>query len=176
MTQDNLIFRQPSLEDGLAIYQLVKASPPLDVNSSYLYFLQASHFADTCVVVEHNQLIVGFLSGYYRPDEPQSLFVWQVAVAESMRGKGLAKRMLQALLAHQKDRQAVTAICCTISPSNKASQALFKSLAQQYNLDLNVTEFIKEAHFGAEGHEAEELYTLTTAGQTDLGKLSADGE
>ncbi len=52
-------FRKPKLEDGLAIYHLIQASPPLDVNSSYLYFLQASHFADTCAVAEVDGQIVG---------------------------------------------------------------------------------------------------------------------
>lgn len=171
MIQDTLIFRQPTLTDGLAIYELVKASPPLDVNSSYLYFLQASHFADTCVVVERNQTIVGFLSGYFRPDAPHSLFVWQVAVADTMRGQGLAKRMLQALLANQKGQTEVTTLCCTISPSNKASQALFQSFAKQYGLKLTVTHFIEEAHFGSEGHEAEELYSLTAPDQADIAAL-----
>lgn len=171
MTQDNLIFRSPTLEDGLGIYQLVKSSPPLDVNSSYLYFLQASHFADTCIVVEHNQAIVGFLSAYYRPDDPQSLFVWQVAVSATMRGQGLAKRMIQSLIANQKGRVTVSSICCTISPSNQASQALFKSFAEQYGLDLTVTEFITEAHFGSEGHEAEELYLLTSPDKQNIAFL-----
>jgi len=171
MTQDNLIFRKPNLEDGLAIYALVKASPPLDVNSSYLYFLQASHFADSCIVVEHNQKIVGFVSGYFRPDEPQSLFIWQVAVSKTMRGQGLAKRMIQALLDNQKGCATVPQVCCTISPSNKASQGLFKSFAEQYGLQLTVTAFIEEVHFGSEGHEAEELYSLTAPDQSDIAML-----
>ncbi|PLA75445.1 diaminobutyrate acetyltransferase [Hydrogenovibrio sp. SC-1] len=171
MTQNNLVFRSPTLEDGLAIYELVKASPPLDVNSSYLYFLQASHFADTCIVVEQNREIVGFLSGYYRPDDSHSLFVWQVAVSETMRGQGLAKRMIQALIANQRGRVKVSSICCTISPSNQASQALFKSFAKQYDLKMTVTEFITEAHFGAEGHEAEELYLLSSPNKADIALL-----
>lgn len=170
-SQDSIIFRKPSLNDGLAIYELIKRSPPLDVNSSYLYFLQASHFADTCIVVESQQKIVGFVSAYYRPDQPDSLFVWQVAVDETMRGIGLAKRMLMALVENQKDHPALKELCCTISPSNKASQGLFKSFSKQFGLAFTVTPFITEAHFGEQAHEAEELYVLKSDKQENLTNL-----
>jgi len=169
--EQNLIFRKPTLDDGHAIYHLIKSSPPLDVNSSYLYFLQASHFADTCIVVESDEKIVGFVSAYYRPDQPGSLFVWQVAVAETMRGVGLAKRMLLALVENQIGNADLSVLCCTISPSNKASQGLFKSFAKNYGLTLTVEPFITEAHFGDEGHEAEELYELKSDKQENLTHL-----
>ncbi len=160
-------FRKPKLEDGLAIYHLIQASPPLDVNSSYLYFLQASHFSDTCAVAEVDGQIVGFISAYYRPDRPGALFVWQVAISDTMRGQGMAKRLLTALLT-QQPKDSVTELCCTISPSNKASQGLFKSFARQHGLTLKVAPFITEAHFGDEGHEAEELYSLTSETESTI--------
>lgn len=162
-----LTFRKPELKDGHAIYQLIKACPPLDVNSSYLYFLQASHFADTCIVAEKDQEIVGFISAYFRPDEPRSLFIWQVAVAESARGIGLAKRMLNALLKNQENSY-FTEITCTISPSNKPSQGLFKSFSKAFDLQLSTEPFITAEDFGDEGHEAEDLYVLTAPTKQNL--------
>lgn len=159
----DLHFRKPVLADGYAIYQLIKSSPPLDLNSSYLYFLQASHFADTCIVAEQDGRINGFISAYFQPDRPQALFIWQVAVAESHRGQGLAKTMLSALLNNQPKDSQMSEITCTISPSNQASQSLFNSFAKTHGLDLNTTPFINESHFGEENHEAEELYTLKRA-------------
>ncbi len=163
-----LIFRKPVLTDGYPIYQLIKSSPPLDLNSSYLYFLQASHFADTCIVAEQNGQIIGFLSGYLQPDNSQALFVWQVAVAESHRGLGLAKRMLTALLENQPDDSVITELTCTISPSNKASQSLFNSFAKQHGLLLQTAPFINEEDFGEEIHEAEDLYILKAADNQKL--------
>lgn len=164
----DLNFRKPTLSDGYAIYQLIKSSPPLDLNSSYLYFLQASHFSDSCIVVERAGDIIGFISAYYQPDNPQSLFIWQVAIAESARGQGLAKTMLLALLKQQASDSVVTQIACTISPSNKASQGLFRSFAEANGLTLNSTPFINETHFGDENHEAEDLYILKAADNTKL--------
>lgn len=167
-SHNDLTFRKPILNDGYAIYQLIKSSPPLDLNSSYLYFLQASHFSDTCIVVEQNGTIIGFLSAYYQPDKPQSLFVWQVAVAESARGRGLAKAMLLALIKNQPSDSTMTELACTISPSNKASQGLFGSFAKTHGLILETSPFINETHFGEENHEAEDLYILKAGDNTKL--------
>lgn len=152
-------FRKPNLADGESIYRLIERCPPLDLNSSYLYFLQASHFADTCVVAEMDGETVGFISAYYLPEEPRSLFVWQVAVDQKARGKGLAKRMLFKLLEQQRNSD-VTELLCTISPSNIASQSLFKAFAKEGSLVVSVQPFLTETHFGQLGHEAEELYSL----------------
>lgn len=154
-------FSQPVLQEGMAIYQLVKNCPPLDLNSSYLYFLQASHFANTCIVAKHNEEIVGWVSGYCRPEEPANFFVWQVAVASSMRGQGLAKKMLFQLM-QRPNLAHIQKISTTISPSNTASQALFKSAAKQLNWTLTCSDFITESHFNGEQHEAEVLYTLAS--------------
>lgn len=164
----DLNFRHPILADGYAIYQLIKSAPPLDLNSSYLYFLQASHFSNTCIVVEQDDVIIGFLSAYYQPDKPHSLFVWQVAVAESARGRGLGKAMLLALVKSQPKDSTMTEITCTISPSNKASQGLFNSFAKAHDLILQTSPFINETHFGEENHEAEDLYILKSADNTKL--------
>jgi L-2,4-diaminobutyric acid acetyltransferase len=164
----DLIFSNPVLNDGHAIYQLIKSCPPLDLNSSYLYFLQASHFADTCIVVKKDGIIIGFLSAYYQPDKPKTLFVWQVAIAESARGRGLAKAMLLELLKCQPQDSAMTEIACTISPSNKASQGLFASFAAKHGLVMQTSPFINETHFGDENHEAEDLYILKAADNTKL--------
>ncbi|MDR9499292.1 MAG: diaminobutyrate acetyltransferase [Hydrogenovibrio sp.] len=166
---DSLTFRKPTLQDGYAIYELVKASPPLDVNSSYLYFLQASHFADTCLVVEHDGQLLGFVSAYFQPDATDTLFVWQVVVSKSARGLGLAKKMLRQLVVNQA-AHGVKRVTCTISPSNEASQALFRSFAEQYGWTLSCDPFIREADFGGEGHEAEDLYTVEAPDHSDLTK------
>lgn len=172
LTESQIQFRHPVLSDGLALYELVKACPPLDVNSSYLYFLQASHFAESCMVAELEGEIVGFVSGYQRPDAAEDLFVWQVAVSSKARGQGLAKRMIDQLLRAQlKNKRPLSAISCTIGPSNVASQGLFKSLAKQHGLTMKVTPFIAAEQFGDEQHEAEETYTLTAPNNKQLNEF-----
>ncbi len=156
-----IIYRRPKLADGINIHQLIANSPPLDVNSSYLYFLQSSHFADTCVLAERDGEILGFVSGYIRPDKPTELFVWQLVVSENGRGQGVAKSLVRQQIAQSLAiAPALKSISCTISPSNLASQGVFKSLGKHFGLQLEVKEFLTEAHFAGTDHEAEDEYTL----------------
>jgi len=164
MTHDNAItIRAPRLEDGAHMYALIKACPPLDVNSAYAYFLVCDHFKDTSVVAEMDGKLVGCISAYRRPDDPDALFVWQVAVHSDGRGKGLARRMLDAV-ADREASAGATRMETTISPSNTASRRLFASWASSRELELKEESYLEPDHFTAagddEGHEAECLFRI----------------
>lgn len=149
-------FRKPTVEDGPSIYDLVNRSKPLDVNSRYLYLLQCSHFANTCAVAESDGSVQAFISAYVLPDTPDTLFVWQVAVDASLRGQGVAGR----LLAHLLDRPHLAGIRfveATVNPSNNASKNLFASLARKHNCDITESMLFEAALFGADAHESEIL-------------------
>src|SRR5690625_4855006 len=101
-----IVLREPQISDGPHIYQLVRNCPPLHLNSLYSYLLLCEHHASTCVVAEVNGEVQGFVSAYMRPDQPDVIFVWQVAVHESARGVGMARRMLLALLERESTQEA----------------------------------------------------------------------
>ena len=125
---ERLILRAPTALDGPRVSALIAACPPLDPNSAYCNLLQCTHFADTCVVAQDQDEVVGWVSAYLRPDQPDTLFIWQVAVAERARGTGLAGRMLTALLAREVCG-SIFNISTTITPENQASWALFSGVA-----------------------------------------------
>ncbi len=147
-------FATPRLEHGAAIHRLIAACKPLDVNSAYLYLLLTHHFADTCMAALAGDRVVGFVSAFRPPGRPDTLFVWQVAVAPEARGRGLAGRMLGALLARPALRE-VTRIETTVSPSNAASRAMFRKLAADLGAPLEESALFKAEHFGADVHEDE---------------------
>ena len=66
------VFREPRPEDGFAVWELVKDTPGLDTNSPYSYVLWFRDFADCSLLATVNGEIVGFLTGYRRPDEPDT--------------------------------------------------------------------------------------------------------
>lgn len=150
--------RQPTDQDGLQLHQLVSRCQPLDTNSVYCNLLQCSDFADTAIAAEDaDGNLVGFISGYRPPQRQDTLFVWQVAVDASMRGQGLAGRMLHALVARLHS-QAVRYIETTISPDNAASQALFFRVFAQLGIEHSTRVlFARDTHFNGE-HEDEVLY------------------
>ncbi|MGM0442668.1 MAG: diaminobutyrate acetyltransferase [Fibrobacterota bacterium] len=156
-SDDSILFRKPGFEDGLAVAQLVENCPPLDLNTTYYYYMMCRDFSETSVVAELNGEIVGYISAYRRPAVPSTLFVWQVAVSKDARGRGLAGRMLSTIIescSGEIDRTETT-----ITPSNTASQAVFKKYAEKNGLTIEKTPFLKADHFGGGDHEPEDLYT-----------------
>ncbi|HYC46540.1 MAG TPA: diaminobutyrate acetyltransferase [Burkholderiales bacterium] len=150
---------RPQRSDGAAIHGLIAACKPLDLNSLYAYLLLAEHFGETCVVARAGSRVVGFVSAYVPPARAHTAFVWQVAVAESMRGTGLASAMLRELLA-----RPALARCryleTTVSPSNTASRRLFQALARAQRAQHTEGLLFGEEDFGGEHHECEMLIRI----------------
>jgi len=152
-------FRNPTPEDAAAIWRLVVDSGVLDHNSPYSYLIMCKHFSDTCIVVEYDAEIVGFVTAYRPPTSPQVVFVWQIGVAESMRGRGLSIALLDALV-HRPARQDVTYLDATVTPSNAASQSMFRAFARHLNTQCVEELCFPEQLFPPEGHEAEYLFHI----------------
>jgi len=151
--------RIPTAEDGASVYQLVHHCPPLDTNSMYCNLLQCTHFASTSVAAVSQDELLGFISGYLMPDRPDTLFIWQVAVAEKARGQGVSTRMLKAILSRSQCTQ-VKYLETTITDSNKASWALFEGLANKLNTQIKTSVmFDKDKHLNGE-HDSENLLRL----------------
>lgn len=150
---------EPVLDDGKAVHDLIGNCPPLDLNSSYNYFLLCSHFSETCVVGKRDGKVLAFLSAYRLPKSPRTLFIWQVAVDGALRGQGMAGRMLEAVLARPACRD-VLYLETTVSPSNIASRRVFERYAEKRQLGWHQETFLTEEQFGGEGHESEVLFRI----------------
>lgn len=157
----NLTFRRPYAEDGAAIWSLVKDTGILDLNSPYSYIMVCHYFSDTCVVAERGGEIVGFLSAFLPPQDDEAVFVWQIAVAESQRGRGVASALLKSLL-ERPSCAGAHFVTCTVTPSNGASQALFRRLSRDLGCNLEVEEGFPASCFpaGDAPHEPENLFRV----------------
>jgi len=155
---DALDFRPPTLEDGAALWRIAAETQVLDLNSSYAYLLWCRDFARSSVVTVVDGDPVGFVTGFIRPDQPDTLMVWQVAVDTKFRGRGLAKRMLDHLVDRLAD-ESVAWLETTVTPDNQASARLFASFAEARDAEL-----VREPAFAAElfpdGHETEVLFRI----------------
>ena len=154
-----IILRTPRGEDGYPLHQLIAACPPLDSNSVYCNLLQCTHFAETGVAAERNGELVGFISGYIPPDQPDTLFIWQVAVHAAGRGHGLGKRMLKEILKRPACDQ-VRFMDTTITDDNEASWKLFGSLARDLEAETQRSvKFDRDRHLGGQ-HDSENLLRI----------------
>ncbi|GAK40803.1 diaminobutyrate acetyltransferase [Paenibacillus urinalis] len=159
-TQKEVTYRQPAAEDGSRIWELIRGTGSLDLNSPYCYMMLGDYFKDTCIVAEDDENIVGFISAFRSPRNPETLFVWQVAVASSHRRQGIAKSMLTRLLKH-RTMQGVRFIEATVSPSNMASRRLFLSFAEEKSIPSTVTVGYGKELFPNESiHEDEPLFVI----------------
>ena len=154
-----LIFRKPDGTDGIRVWELLAACPPLDRNSMYCNVLQCTDFSDTCILAEQDGDAVGWISGYRPPEEPSALFIWQVAVHPQARGTGLARRMLLSLI-NRPDCSDVRHIRTTVTSDNEASRALFHSVARRKNAPIRETAgFNEDRHFCGR-HDDERLLVI----------------
>jgi L-2,4-diaminobutyric acid acetyltransferase len=152
----DITIRQASAEDGWQLHQLIERCPPLDQNSAYCNLLQCHHFSQTSAAAWLNGELVGFISGYLLPEQNNCLFIWQVAVDEAARGRGLAVEMLK-FIASNND---VSELQTSITQSNQSSWAMFKKFANAVNAELKESVlFDKERHFNGQ-HDSEALVTI----------------
>lgn len=154
-----IAIRTVEVEDGAAIWQLVRDTRVLDLNSPYSYLLLCRKFGDTCLVAESAGRVVGFVTAFRPPDAPDTVFVWQVGVAAQARGHGVARRLLEALVQLPACRDAEW-LETTVTPDNEASEALFASFANCLGADHDVTPYFDRNLFPGDDHEAERLHRI----------------
>lgn len=146
--------RAPRGSDGPAIWSLIQAQSTLDDNSLYCNLLQSTHFAGTCALAEQGGDIVGWVSGYIPPEQPDTLFIWQVCVDQVAQGQGLGRRLIADVLSRPACRH-VSALECTITADNEPSWALFRSIARRLRAQLQQVEhFTRDVHFAGQ-HDSE---------------------
>jgi len=173
---NELSFRTPIANDGVAMHALVERCKPLDVNSQYCYLILCEHFPSTCVIVEKDNEVVGFITAYIPPRKRDTLFIWQVAVDARLRGQGLAKKMLGTLLSRSNLKRA-NYIEATVNPSNGASRALFQSLANDCSCAFDEELIFPATMFGEGNHEQENLIRvgpINPIGKTLIGRVRKD--
>lgn len=160
VTPPALSFHHPDASEGAGMWELVKETGVLDLNSSYLYLMMGRYYGQTCLVAKQNGKVRGFVMGFIPPERDDTYFLWQVGVSAAARGQGLATRMIQHLL-KQPACKNVRYLETTITPSNEASRKLFKGLARRWDAELKIqTGFDASLFPGHAAHESEDLFYI----------------
>lgn len=153
---EELTIGHPDVSDGAECWRIAEATGVLDVNSRYAYLLWCRDFAATSVVARRRGDVIGFVTGFRRPEEPSTLVVWQVGVDAAARGRGVAAAMLDALF---DGVRGVDHLEATVTPDNTGSIALFTRFAERRGAPVRHGEL-----FGAEllgpGHAPEILFRI----------------
>jgi L-2,4-diaminobutyric acid acetyltransferase len=154
-----LYLRKPHEGDGANIWNVVRHTGKLDVNSAYCYMMLGKYFYNTCAVAELGRKTVGFVTGFRHPGKLDTWFVWQIGVDAEARGKGVARKLLEHVL-NRPENADIRYIETNISPSNTPSQSLFLGFARDRGLTCQITEGFKSELFPEGTHEEELLFQI----------------
>lgn len=155
---DGLLLEAPGGDDGREMWRIARDTQVLDLNSPYSYMLWCRDFADSSVVARDGDRLCGYITGYIRPRSAATLFVWQVAVDQAYRGRGLAKRMLGYL----GDRMAAEGrryLEATVTPDNIPSSKLFEAFARDHGGAIERSTLFTKEQF-PNGHQSEVLLRI----------------
>ena len=156
-SEQNIQIKKPTISYGLQIADLVKNCPPLDLNSTYHYFIQSHYFSETCAIaVNEDDKVLGYVSGFINPKDHKTLFIWQVAISECSRGKSLATKLIHFILRHHD----IEFIETTITQDNKASQSLFKKISKDLETEITEVSFLDKSKHFSNQHDSEYLFRI----------------
>lgn len=133
------------------------ARATVDTNSPYSYLMLSEYFAENCAVAELDGELVGFVTGFRPIDDPETLFIWQIAVDESARGLGVGSRLLNEVVSRPQVPR-LRYLEATVTPDNEASKRLFRSFAESWGAECHEEELFSRADFprdAGESHDPE---------------------
>jgi len=158
-----LFFRTPVVNDAPAVHALLVRCGGMDINSRQSYLLLCEHFASTCVIGEQDGHIVAFISSYILPERHDTLFVWQLAVDQDLRGQGVAKKLFRHLLS-RRNLKRIRYVEAMVNPSNKVARPLFQALAKECHCEMDGLMVFPAEMFGGGDHDKEYLIRVGPIG------------
>lgn len=156
--RDKVVFRRPVPADALAVWHLVNESDQLDNNSEYYYMIWFRDFARTSAVAELDGEVIGFLSGYRRPDRPDTYFVWQEAVKPRHGIPFLGVKLFDHAVQEQL-LDGVRYVEASVSEANTPIVMVLKRFAKRWGVPVETSVLFSAKDFG-EGHHEETLYRI----------------
>ena len=157
-SKQNIQIKNPDSDYGYQISELIKNSPPLDLNSTYLYFIQSHYFNKTCAIaVNEIDRVIGFVSGFQDPRKKDTLFIWQVAISKDARGNGLASKLIHFILQEHPHMQFIET---TITKDIKSSISLFNKISQELNTNIIEEPFLDKTKHFLNQHDSENLFRI----------------
>ena len=136
----------------------MKNTSGLDTNSPYQYVLWFRDFADCSLLATVDDEIVGFLTGYRRPEEPETYFVWQTAVNPRHGIPFLGVKLFEAAAERQRARGA-RYVEATVSAENKAIVMVLRQYARKRSAEV-ADSVLFPARWLGDGHHDEVLYRI----------------
>lgn len=153
-------FRQ---EDISSLYELLKLSAPfIQPYPDYIYWFMREYHGNCNLIAVEDEKVVGWLGTLPGSGEMNEVFVFQICVHPSCRGRQIGTRLLETLKSCLEPGKKI--IECSISPENPASLQLFRSFAAANGAELVQTDRAYE------GAIFENVYRIEIAEEQEHGQ------
>lgn len=157
----DVTFESPNLSHVKEITRLVDSTHRLDRNSDYAYALWCSEFAENSAVALRDGKVIAFLTGYRRPTDPKTYFLWQTAAEPRHGVPNLGLKLIQYAVEReiQKGARAVEA---SVDDTNTSIVMLMKGLCRRLGGDLTTDVLFPSSMLsnGDDEHHDEILYRI----------------
>jgi L-2,4-diaminobutyric acid acetyltransferase len=141
------------------VRHFVSKCKPLGVHTGYTYWVLFHNFSGTCFVMEEEGKIVGYVSGMKSSTFDDVFFLWQIGVAEEMRGKGYSYLLLQKVLEAAK-KMRCTKMQMSLEEKDGASFHAINGFAKKHNLNISVAGEARYPHSVNETMYHDTLYEI----------------
>jgi diaminobutyrate acetyltransferase len=119
--------RNPGEGDFLRVHNFVKQCDTIETYPKHLFKIITRYLGNSCYIAEIGDRIIGFSMGMRSQRDPETFFLWQIGVIPGLRGKGVAKELVEAM-----ERRARSLGCskieATVDPANRQSYRLFEGM------------------------------------------------
>jgi len=122
-----LQIRKADEKEFPSVYNFVSSCKPLESYPEHFYKIMLRYFGNSCIIAEFNGEIVGFVMGFTSQVDDKKLFLWQIGVANLLRGNEIAKMLLEKFEKVAK-KLGCKRIEVTVDPENIPSQKLFEKM------------------------------------------------
>jgi L-2,4-diaminobutyric acid acetyltransferase len=160
MTLDGITIRIANANDAQSVQAFVATCPPLDAHTAFTYWVLGNYQRHLFLIAENgSNNIVGFVTAIVSDSEPDLAYLWQIGVAERLRGSGLSLQLLDAV-AEQLLRAGRTELDVSIAQDNKASNKLFRTFATSRGTELSETGSLDVADSMSATRDMEVIYRI----------------
>ena len=153
------VLRAPVPEDGARIAALAKDFTSGKARDLPETLVGRGAFSETSVLAELDGKLLGWVSAYILPYDPQTLFIWTVEVVKVERNPELSSLMLGYLM-RQEPCAGVTRVQTVISCDEDRPWTLFRRFARWQHSRMDIQPYFTQALTPHKRHENDNMVTI----------------
>ena len=119
--------RRVKEEDFFEIMNLASKCNPIPIERDSIYHLFTRYFADTCLVAEKDNKIVGYILGFFSQQDKTVAYIHNICVSPDFRRKKIGSSLYQKFFQNMKKKKCQR-VFLIINPVNRLSICYHESL------------------------------------------------